>query len=63
MVNLNRDDGYLPAGQFDLTTELPRLCTAAQDGAVHEEFRAKVQCLIDKHIDAKLADRSVGSNV
>ena len=34
MVNLNRDDGYLPAGQFDLTTELPRLCTAAQDGAV-----------------------------
>jgi len=60
MVNLNRDDGYLPAGQFDLTTELARLRTAAQEGAVPEEFLAKVQRLIDEHIEAKLADRSFG---
>jgi peroxiredoxin len=60
MVNLNRDDSYLPTGRFDLTTELARLRTAAQAGAVPAEFLAMVRRLINEQIAAKPADRSVG---
>jgi hypothetical protein len=58
VVNLNRDDSYLPVGQFDMITELSRLRRAAQDGAVPAEFLAMVQRFTDEQIASKLADRN-----
>jgi peroxiredoxin len=59
VVNLNRDDSYLPVGQFDMTTELSRLRRAAQEGAVPAEFLAMVQRFTDEQIASKLANRSI----